>query len=236
MGNIIRLVNGGTIQVRTGVLAGVGPVGPRGLIGPPGPDGPPGPIGPQGPQGEILEAMSRANVSGVTNISASVATAIAFGSVQYDDLSCLASSTNITFNEAGDYLVSAWCQFTEPSNATDGYRELSLYSVTHTLDTWKNAVNATALDSKIVVSISAPYRVLTAPETMQIRAFSTDDVGVSVDGGAVHISRLGSGPVGPPGPQGQPGLTGPVGPPGPAGPPGASGSGYASYDALDSTD
>lgn len=50
---IIRLTNGGAIQVRTGVLQGVGPVGPAGPTGPTGPAGPTGATGPAGADGEV---------------------------------------------------------------------------------------------------------------------------------------------------------------------------------------
>ena len=78
MSNVIRMVNGGTIQVRTGVMAGVGPQGQRGLIGPPGIDGPQGPDGPEGPIGQILQKQSRANLSGTITILPAADTLLPF--------------------------------------------------------------------------------------------------------------------------------------------------------------
>jgi len=52
---VVRVGNGGTLTVRTGVIRGAGPIGPPGPLGPAGPQGDPGipggPPGPQGPQG-----------------------------------------------------------------------------------------------------------------------------------------------------------------------------------------
>src|SRR4051812_37067117 len=108
MSNVIRLVNGGTIQVRTGVLAGIGPSGPRGLIGETGPDGPQGPVGETGAMGQILQVQTKAVVSGTTTLNPDTDTLIAFGSVSYDDLSAATSSTNFTLHDAADYQIVAW--------------------------------------------------------------------------------------------------------------------------------
>ena len=62
MANVVRLVNGGTIQVKTGVLQGVGPQGPRGYVGPQGPQGEQGPVGEQGQIGQILQQATRTTV------------------------------------------------------------------------------------------------------------------------------------------------------------------------------
>ena len=229
MANVVRLISGGTIQVRTGVLAGVGPQGPRGQIGPQGPDGPQGPQGEPGPQGQILQVMARANVSVSQAILPATPTLVSFGTVAYDDMSCFTSATNITLNEAGDYLISAWVTFGVGGNPADGARTISIVSTT-------NGVLASqtlpAVNADQALSIAFPHRVTQAGEIINIRVTSTDDVQVSVTGGSVALNRVGSGPRGLPGPQGEPGPTGATGDPGPAGPPGNANSGFATYGDL----
>src|SRR5215831_14946849 len=101
--NVIRLVNGGSIQVRTGVLQGIGPQGPRGVAGPQGIDGLQGPQGEVGPMGQILQLSGLTKVSINNTLAAATDTTISFGTVSYDDLSCFTSISNITLVAAGDY-------------------------------------------------------------------------------------------------------------------------------------
>src|SRR5688572_3203978 len=108
MGNIVRLSSGGQIQVRTGVLSGVGPQGPRGLVGPPGADGAQGPAGQTGPMGVVAKMMSRAVVSSTTSVTANTNTEVAFATVNYDDLGCFTSATTITIKDIADYMFTVW--------------------------------------------------------------------------------------------------------------------------------
>src|SRR4051794_25771678 len=101
MSNVIKLVNGGTIQVRTGVMAGVGPAGQRGLVGPAGPDGPQGPVGPEGPIGQILQIASRATISSAQTVLQDVDSLVSFATVAYDEMSCFLSTTNFAFTRIG---------------------------------------------------------------------------------------------------------------------------------------
>lgn len=233
MANVIKLINGGAIQVRTGVLAGVGPVGPRGPRGNVGPEGPQGPDGPDGPQGGISQYQARANWSANTSVAASTATIVAFGSVAYDDMSVFASSTNMSFSEEGDYMISAYVKFAEPAGATAGTRELRVYSLTNTTTMWFSSVNATALDDVTYVSIAYPHRVLVADEVMQIRVFQGDNESMNITGGAVVVTRMGSGAQGLRGVQGIQGPIGLTGPTGPTGATGSAGDGYATYGEID---
>lgn len=230
MGNVINLSNGGTIQVRTGVLQGVGPSGPRGLQGPQGPDGPPGPTGETGPIGQILQQMSRATVTVNQAIAAATDVPISFASVGYDDLSVFATSTNITLSAGVDYLFSVWLAFALPSNAATGYRKVSLVSGTTGLIAV--AAPAVVVDDITYVSLTYPYRCSTDNEVVTVVARHNDDVSLNVTAGAVAVNRIGSGPKGDTGPQGPAGPTGATGATGPQGPAGSANSGFLTYADL----
>lgn len=225
MANVIRLSSGGTIQVRTGVLAGVGPQGPRGLIGPAGPDGPQGPQGEQGAQGQILQIQAKATTSAATSVPNNTATLVAFGTVQYDDMSVFASSTNFTFDEAGDYLLSAFVVW---GSSASGTRTLTVESTTNGVIWGSTAPGITDMYQEITV----PYRVAVAEETLNLKANQSSGGALNVVSGAIVITRIGSGPVGPAGPQGAQGIQGLQGVPGPQGDDGNASSGFATYADL----
>ena len=233
MANVIRLNNGGAIQVRTGVLAGVGPVGPRGPRGLDGPEGPEGPEGARGPAGAIGKYQARADLVDAQPVASGVAINVAFAAVSYDDIGVFTSSTNMTFEEEGDYLITAYVRWAVPAGASAGYRQLRVRSLTNSLDLWKANVSGQALGDMPVTNISFPHRVITADEVIQIKAEHGDNETVNVNEGAVVITRVGPGPVGPRGLQGIEGPEGPEGPPGPQGPPGEAGTGYSTYGAID---
>lgn len=229
-GNIIRLVNGGQIQVRTGVLQGVGPVGPRGLIGPPGPDGPAGPQGEQGPVGQILQRQGKWVISGNTAVNPDTDTLIAFQTTAYDDFGAATSTTTYELDEIGDYQINVWLKFGLPANAADDYREVAINSVTNG-ELARTSVPAT-VGRETYVSLSFPHRTTIASEVLRIYARSGDDLALNVTGGALAITRTGSGPQGPAGPQGPQGATGAQGIQGPAGAAGSASSGFAQYADL----
>jgi hypothetical protein len=230
MPSVIRLTNGGSIQVRTGVLAGIGPEGPRGLVGPPGPDGNQGPEGPPGPIGQILQVQSRAVVSAPTVVLPDVDTLVAFGSVNYDDIGVFQSSTSFILPEVGDYLFTAYVGFDLPGNAADSQRELWFTSTTNGV-LMRTSVAAVGTGVTFV-SLSCPFRTTGANEQIRCYARSGDDVQLNITSGALVVNRIGSGPQGAIGPVGPAGPVGPVGPPGPQGPVGNSSSGYATYNDL----
>lgn len=229
MANVVRLLNGGQIQVRTGVLQGVGPAGPRGQIGLTGPEGPQGPTGDIGPQGAIIQVQARANVSSTQTVTPDTNTNVAVGTVAYDDMSVFTSSTNFTTLSAGDYLLSAWVEIAKGTNNGDGIRKLSWTSNTAGL----LAVNSclAVVDDSTWLTCNTAYRAA-ANEVLHVVVRSGDDVNVSVTAGAVTITRVGSGPVGEAGPQGATGLTGATGATGPQGPAGSANSGFATYADL----
>lgn len=231
MSNVVRLVNGGTIQVRTGVLQGIGPQGPTGPVGPAGPEGPLGLTGPAGPMGQILQVQSRMNVSSSTTVTADTDTLVAFATVGYDDLSCATSSTNFTLADIGDYLVTAYVKFDAPGDAGDGSRSIWIWNNTTSETIARNGCLAVA-DDVTYLSVSCPLRTLTNNNVIQIKVRSGDNLSVGINQGAVTLTRIGSGPQGATGPQGPQGPTGPQGATGPQGPDGNANSGFATYADL----
>lgn len=225
----MRLGNGSVIEVRTGVLQGIGPVGPRGLQGLTGPDGPQGPQGDTGPQGAIIQYLSKARITTSGSITADTDTLLAFSSVDYDDNSIIASSTNFTASQAGDYLYNAWVKFSLGSNAGDSIRRIFLNSSAGGVVA--NASCLAVVDDATWLSLSWTHRQA-AGEVVTLRARHSDDVAVTVTDGAISICRIGSGPQGVQGPTGPTGPAGATGATGPQGPAGSSGSGYSTYQNL----
>jgi len=229
MANVVRLNNGGVIQVRTGVLQGIGPVGPRGLTGPEGPPGPEGVQGDTGPMGAITQYLSTASVSATVAVGPDTDTLVAFGSVRYDDLSAFQSSTLIAPQSTGDYVVSAWARFDKPTNTGDSRRSLWLQSNLNS--TLIRVQELAVADDATYVNFTWPVR-LDSGETLQVYASHSDDLSVGISAGAVSLVRVGAGPQGAPGPQGPKGDVGPAGPQGPQGPAGSAGGTYATYGNL----
>lgn len=226
---VIRLNNGGQIQVRTGVLQGIGPIGPPGVTGPVGPDGPEGPEGPTGPMGAILQYLTKASLSTNVTLTPDVDTLLTFASVQNDDLGAATSSTNFTIQDYGLYSVNAWARFDSPANAGDGIRALWVNSTTRgTLA--RNQVLAVVDEQTYVQVTWQDY--FQQGEVIQIKGRQSDDLALSISLASIAITRMGSGPAGPAGPAGPRGSTGPQGPVGNQGPAGTSNSGFATYRQL----
>lgn len=223
MSNVVRLVNGGTIQVRTGVIQGIGPQGPRGVSGPEGQQGEQGPVGETGPIGQILQLQGKTDVSINTPVAANTDTVLAFGSVSYDDLSCFASSSNILLTSPGDYLLSAWVRF---DDAAATVRELWFVAGSTVIARTSRAAVAGA---PFYVDLAHPYRAV-GGETVNVLARAGTATGVSQ--GALTVTRVGSGPPGPVGPQGPQGEIGATGPKGDTGAAGSASSGFATYADL----
>lgn len=223
MSNVIRLVNGGAIQVRTGVLQGIGPQGPRGLVGQDGPQGEQGPVGDQGPMGQILQLMGKTSVGTNNPVAANTDTTMAFGSVTYDDLSCFTSTSNITLTAAGDYLLSAWLRF---DDAAAGSRELWFATGGTTI---ARATRASVAGAPFYVDLAYPYR---AAGGEVVNVFVRASAATAISLGSLNVTRVGSGPPGPQGPVGPQGPIGATGAAGPAGPAGAANSGFSKYGDL----
>lgn len=224
MSNVVRLVNGGAIQVRTGVIQGIGPQGPRGVSGAQGLQGEQGPVGEPGPMGQILQMQGHTSVGTMNPIAANTDTIISFGQVGYDDLSCFSTIANILLSAAGDYLFCCSLCF---NDAAAGYREVWFSSTTTGTfaRTTRNATATTATGTW--VDLTMPYRSNGGGEIINVLARS--GVATGVGNGFLTVTRVGSGPPGPVGPAGPQGAAGAAGAQGPAGPPGSANTGFASY-------
>jgi hypothetical protein len=229
MANQVRLINGGAIQVRTGILQGVGPQGPTGPVGPSGPMGPQGPLGPVGPPGAITEVSSKVTVASPQSITADTDTTVAFGNVVFDDMSAASSSVNFTLHETGDYLINTWVKFEKPSNDGDGLRALWVLSDTNGI--LARAQYPAVADDDTYVHLSTVHRSTVTDEVLHVLCRSGDDLAVSLAAGALTFTRTGSGPIGLTGPAGPAGPVGPAGPTGPQGPAGTPGT-YTTYSGI----
>lgn len=224
MTNVVRLVNGGSIQVRTGVMQGIGPRGATGPLGPQGPQGDQGPTGDTGPMGQILSIMGRSSVANGFPVAANTDTVVNWGSVAYDDLSCFSSLTNITLTTPGDYNLAAFVRF---DDAAAGLREIWFTSAGSTI---ARSSRSSTVGSPIFANLSCPYRAV-GGDVVNVWARSTQ--ATNIGQGAVTVNRIGSGiagPAGPAGPQGPVGLQGAVGPQGAGG--NAATSGFTTYTQL----
>ena len=214
MANQVRLINGGAIQVRTGILQGVGPQGPRGLVGPSGPMGDPGPQGPVGPPGSITEVSTKLKVASPQSITADTDVTVAFADVTFDDMSAATSSVNFTLHEVGDYLITCWVKMEKPSNDGDGLRALWITSETN--GTLVRDQRLAVADDHTYISLNTVHRSTVVDEVLHVLCRSGDDLALALSDGVLTFTRTGSGPVGP---------AGPTGPQGPAGTPGT----YTTY-------
>lgn len=223
MSNVVRLVNGGSIQVRTGVIQGIGAQGPRGVAGSQGIQGEQGPVGEVGPVGQILQRQGRTSVSTNNVIAANTDTVIAYGSVGYDDLSCFTSTSNVTLTAAGDYLLSTFLRF---DDAAATAREVWFLVGGVTISRTSRMAGAGA---PFYVDLAVAYRAA-GGEVVTTLARSGTATGVSL--GALTVTRMGSGPPGPAGPVGPQGPVGATGAAGPTGAAGAANSGFTKYADL----
>jgi hypothetical protein len=226
MANTIRVVNGTTIQVRTGVLQGIGPQGPRGQQGLPGPDGPQGQQGETGPMGQILALGSRMDMTTTNPLAANTDTVISFGPSVYDGLSAFSSQSNILLSNAGDYLLGTWLQF-GAGPATTSLREVwfrngSGLIIARTGITAPGGVT-------VPLTLTFPWRTA-GGETINVLARTADACTVST--GAMTVNRVGSGPPGVAGPQGPQGNIGPTGAKGDTGGAGSATTGFTTYAKL----
>jgi hypothetical protein len=224
MGNTVRLINGSTIQVRTGVIQGIGPTGPRGPVGEPGPRGDQGVQGEVGPPGQILQIASRAIVTVSQPLAANTDTVMSFGSSLYDDLLAIGGMSNIVLANAGDYLLCAWLRF--DAAAAGGLRDVWFAQGTNIV---ARSSRTTVAGSQIYADITHTFRAV-GGEVLNVLARA--DVATAVGNGAVSVTRTGSGPKGDVGPAGIQGPIGATGAQGIQGIPGSGGGAYSSYAAL----
>lgn len=227
-GAVQQVGSGGTIIVRTGQLAGIGPVGPAGQKGDVGPAGPIGPEGPVGPAGAVIEQMAVAEIAAAQSIGPSDEIIVQFGSILLDPAGWFDTLTNVVFDEVGAFMVNAWVLFDYPGGAATGLRELYLVEDGGTDVILARTQVPAVADDDTVVGISFPFESDTSA-VYNLKARSTDALSVAIAGGRIAINRIGAGPEGPQGPEG---AAGPVGPVGPAGPTGADGSASSGYTTI----
>lgn len=231
---IVRIPNGGSVQVRTGVLRGAGPQGP---MGPSGPAGPAGVQGPAGPQGAFTGLRSDLADNSAVACAADHWYPASFGTAPtQNDLLVVPTpwdGLNLQFKYPYDQLVVISGYF-EPyagvgfTGTASGSRRMRLVNA--------SGVVLGNLETEVAASTVGPTRVklsdIVRPDPSQkyhLEVQAADAGGVTFDVRALTIMQLGAGPPGPIGPQGPVGATGPQGPTGATG---SAGSGYSSYDAL----
>jgi hypothetical protein len=231
---VVPMANGSTLQVRTGVLTGAGPIGPVGPIGPNGPQGPEGKTGPTGSVGDVGTTMSS---------SASVSTVYtAWAPLQFSaptDNQVLATPWDdykFKFIEAGKYLITGNFTFDSynPSGnsgfgASANGRGIRLVDYSAPTVAIAEVRVSASTTGKTILNFTGMTGTVTTDKWYQFQAFSDDAGAVYQSSRTVRITRVGSGPQGIPGPTGG---AGPTGPAGPAGPTGSAGSGYTTYDAM----
>lgn len=237
---VVRLTTGDVIQVRTGVIQGIGPQGPVGPTGPKGDTGAVGPQGAPGPAGSLLAystlvlATAQPIASaGVTSNVMNGYTAMAFATVDHDDLSAAKSTTNFSFLAGADFLLTTHVMFYKQTSVNgSGSRSIRLY---------KNAVvvSEVTVPASTLVHTSAEMtmgvRSTSVTDVYQIRVAHNDTAALSVDGN-MWINQIGPGPKGDQGLQGIQGSVGQIGPQGPIGPSGSIATNTTTYASLGGDD
>jgi hypothetical protein len=206
MSSVVRLTSGGSIQVRTGVIQGIGPTGPEGPAGDIGPEGPEGAQGVEGPPGQFEYVLSKCTATG-QSLVINTDSNIVWNAATHDELGARTNSTTLTLVEVGDYMINVWIQFavcgTPPST---GQRHVWVQSATN------GTLARVALDahttSNTHAHVTAVHRSTVANEVINIKARNEDGHAVSISGGNVTITKIGAGLTGPEGPQGVAGVPG----------------------------
>ena len=215
---VARLTSGDIIQVRTGVLQGIGPQGPVGPVGPQGEDGPQGSQGVPGPMGQIDDLVTQATSYGSSQpVASNTPTALNMVTTIRDDAGLITGLTQLTL-PAGNWYVQASVCFEKPSAAAgSGRRRISVNYDGVEYDAIANNALAdwnTELALRTLIVAPAAGRVAT------FYATQNDSVAIAV-WGRFWVTKLGPGARGP---AGDPGPTGPVGQQGPTGPQGVPGT------------
>jgi hypothetical protein len=207
MSSVVRLTSGGSIQVRTGVIQGIGPTGPEGPAGPIGADGPVGPQGVQGVPGQFTNFLTKCTATG-QSLAINTDTNVVWNTTTLDELGARVGTTSIKLAAIGDYMFNVWIQFavcgTPP---TTGQRHLWVESSTAGVTVARVALDAHAT-SNTHVSLTTVYRSTVVDESMRIKVRNEDGHAVSITGGNYTLTRVGAGLTGPQGPQGVAGVPG----------------------------
>lgn len=228
MSQVIKVASGETIQVRTGVLQGIGAQGPVGPIGPQGQQGDQGPQGIQGIMGQISSFSTEVSISASTPLGPDVEGLVTFATTARDDLGVVTSGTTWTAPAPMDLFFSVWVSFALGADPGDEYRQIELRSGATVIARDSRPANITTSTD---LHITTTYKAAQG-QAFQLWAKHSDTVSVAVSQGRMAIYRVGSGPQGVAGPTGGVGPVGPMGPKGDQGIPGNSTSGVTTYEAL----
>lgn len=214
---VARLTSGDVIQIRTGVLQGIGPQGPVGPVGPEGQTGPQGTQGVPGPMGQVDDLVTSAHTVGSSQpVASNTPTMVNMTTVVRDDAGLVTSLTTLTL-PIGNWYIQANVNFNKPSAAAgSGRRRVSVNwdgveQAAQSQQALPDFDTELSFDSVIVATSEARPAV--------IYVSHSDSVAIPVVSKVV-VTKLGpgaqgaAGPVGPSGPVGQ---TGPMGPQGVAG-------------------
>jgi hypothetical protein len=224
---VVRLSSGDTIEVRTGVIQGIGPQGPVGPTGPVGAQGEAGPQGVPGPMGAIEEFSSEFTI-GAQSVATATATLVQF-TVLRDDISAQQSTTNFTL-PIGQYLINIWAQMSKQSgiNAGNSRTVRVLYDSAVISADSKQAAPTQPSDLNAIACVN----VTNASLILQIQVEHDEGATLSLIQGRLWISRVGPGPKGDQGPAGPQGSVGAVGAQGPIGPAGSVANNTTTYATL----
>jgi hypothetical protein len=228
--SVIRVRSGDVVQVRTGVLRGIGPEGPVGPIGPQGPPGEQGLKGDTGMIGDLYSTLS----STAQVATGSTWTDLSYQTVVHNEILTIVDTFTFKFKEAGTYLLTAETQFNETAvgGTSTGARGVQLLN-SSTATTQAIATADAVVNGATVLTLSQQVEVTSTLHTYKMQAFSKDGAAVNVSTRSIKLIRVGSGPAGV---QGPPGPIGVQGSQGPAGPIGNAGSGFTTFDAVMPTD
>jgi hypothetical protein len=226
----VRVSSGNTIQVRTGVLQGIGPVGPTGPAGPQGNIGLQGETGPAGPQGALGEFALDVRAGAAQSIATNTNTLVMYDTVIIDDYSAMQSATNFKPG-AGNYYITAYTKITKQSgvNAT-GLRGLRILAGGVVVG---GNVFGAASTLETEISVNCGLRITDPNLIITIQAIQVEGVTLQLQNSRLWICRTGSGPQGVQGIQGPIGTIGPAGPAGPQGPAGTVGNNTTTFAQLE---
>lgn len=221
---ITRLSSGSVIQIRTGVIQGIGPQGPKGDTGPIGETGPQGAQGVPGPPGSVSDYSTYAVANAFSVATSSVSsdypatwTNMVFSNVSHDDLSAVQSSINFQLTAGQDYNIIVNTKFFKPGVSGAGFRGVqAVYDGVVVAEHITNSIT----NVHTAVPLMFSLRSTSSSKVLNIKVTHSQSVSINVSG-SIWINAVGPGVQGP---QGEQGVPGPVGPQGPAGPQGPSGS------------
>lgn len=215
--SVTRVVTGDVIQVRTGVVQGIGPQGPTGPQGPQGQDGPQGTQGIPGPMGQIDNYLTYCTSFGnAQNVASNTPTLLTMPTVVRDDAGLVSTTTALVL-PIGVWAIQMSTTYTKPSaQNAGGWRRLEIL---YNGAVWDIVSHNAIPDVDTCMMCRSVISATTAGLAVNFRATHSDTVAISTQT-KFFASKLGPGAQGPAGPQGVAGPVGQTGPTGPIGPAG----------------